>query len=209
MLNVISLQHEIIISEPYGLLDDDELIDLLIALDKPGQEVFYAAYYGRVHAIALKISLNDDDADDITIIALNKAMKEIATFKKGSTLMTWLYRITTNEALDYVRKRDCDKNTTDQFKYDEKDKMINEPSHNNNPESDMKNAQLGDKIAHARTLLKPNQKLCYGLLQDEDKTYEEIADITGLTPATVKQSIYLAKQFLQKCLQDEWDTLNE
>ncbi len=53
----------------------------------------------------LKMVRNVDDAEDLTIEAFAKAFKNLARFKKDYTFSTWLFRIATNNAIDFIRKK--------------------------------------------------------------------------------------------------------
>ena len=55
--------------------------------------------------MVLKLVRNVDDAEDLTIEAFSKAFKSLHRFKKDYTFSTWLFRIATNNAIDFIRKK--------------------------------------------------------------------------------------------------------
>lgn len=55
--------------------------------------------------MVLKMVRNVDDAEDLTIEAFSKAFKSLHRFKKDYTFSTWLFRIATNNAIDFIRKK--------------------------------------------------------------------------------------------------------
>jgi RNA polymerase sigma-70 factor (ECF subfamily) len=66
---------------------------------------FVEAYSGRVYRLALKMLQNPQDAEDILQETFIKAYKALPNFEGRSRLSTWLYRIATNEALMFLRKK--------------------------------------------------------------------------------------------------------
>ena len=62
-------------------------------------------YYQPIHRLALKITENTEDANDVTQDALLKAFCKLGKFRESSRFYTWLVRITVNQALMTLRKR--------------------------------------------------------------------------------------------------------
>jgi RNA polymerase sigma-70 factor (ECF subfamily) len=63
------------------------------------------AYSGQIYRLALKMVQNPQDAEDILQETFIKAYKALPNFEGRSSLSTWLYRIATNEALMFLRKK--------------------------------------------------------------------------------------------------------
>jgi RNA polymerase sigma-70 factor (ECF subfamily) len=66
---------------------------------------FVEAYSGQVYRLAIKMLHNPQDAEDILQETFIKAYKALPKFEGRSSLSTWLYRIATNEALMFLRKK--------------------------------------------------------------------------------------------------------
>jgi RNA polymerase sigma-70 factor (ECF subfamily) len=66
---------------------------------------FVETYSGQVYRLALKMLQNPQDAEDILQETFIKAYKALPNFEGRSSLSTWLYRIATNEALMFLRKK--------------------------------------------------------------------------------------------------------
>ena len=62
-------------------------------------------YKNPVYHMILKMVRNVDDAEDLTIEAFAKAFKNLHKFKKDFTFSTWLFRIATNNTIDFIRKK--------------------------------------------------------------------------------------------------------
>ena len=84
-------------------------IDFDLAALKAGDRAEFAyfveAYSGQVYRLALKMLQNTQDAEDILQETFIKAYKALPKFEGRSSLSTWLYRIATNEALMFLRKK--------------------------------------------------------------------------------------------------------
>ncbi|HTY45909.1 MAG TPA: sigma-70 family RNA polymerase sigma factor [Patescibacteria group bacterium] len=68
-------------------------------------ETIFAQYKSRIFRLALSISRNEKDAEDISQNTFIKIIKHLDDFRNQSQLSTWIYKVTYNEALMYLRKR--------------------------------------------------------------------------------------------------------
>ncbi len=84
---------------------ENELIEKLINNDDLAYEILVRQYSERMYAVARRFFTSDDDAQETLQKAFIQVFKNIAAFKKGSSLITWLHRITVNEALMLIRQR--------------------------------------------------------------------------------------------------------
>jgi RNA polymerase sigma factor (sigma-70 family) len=87
-------------------LKDFKLIDqAVINKDQQAYAELLKRYKKPVYHMILKMVRNIDDAEDLTIEAFSKAFKNLHRFKKDYTFSTWLFRIATNNAIDFIRKK--------------------------------------------------------------------------------------------------------
>ncbi|GAB3339375.1 sigma-70 family RNA polymerase sigma factor [Marivirga atlantica] len=87
-------------------LKDFRLIDqAVINKDQMAYAELMQRYKKPVYHMILKMVRNVDDAEDLTIEAFSKAFKSLHRFKKDYTFSTWLFRIATNNAIDFIRKK--------------------------------------------------------------------------------------------------------
>lgn len=79
-----------------------------LALDNSDQKA-YAELMGRyrdsVYYMLLKMVNNKDDADDLTIEAFGKAFKSLHQYTPNYAFSTWLFKIASNNAIDFIRKK--------------------------------------------------------------------------------------------------------
>ena len=87
-------------------LEDFRLIDLAVGEDDgQGFAKLLQRYKRPVYHMILKMIRNVDDAEDLTIESFAKAFKSLHKFKKDFTFSTWLFRIATNNTIDFIRKK--------------------------------------------------------------------------------------------------------
>ena len=90
-------------------LEDFRLIDLAVSgQDQQAFADLMQRYKKPVYHMILKMIRNVDDAEDLTIEAFAKAFKNLHKFKKDFTFSTWLFRIATNNTIDFIRKKRLD-----------------------------------------------------------------------------------------------------
>lgn len=92
-------------SASVDLESEKKLIDGLMNNNNLAYETLVRQYSTRMYAVAQRFFSTDDDAQECLQKAFIQVFKNILSFKKDSSLATWLHRITVNEALMMIRKR--------------------------------------------------------------------------------------------------------
>src|SRR5690606_41251470 len=86
-------------------IEDFRLIDMAISGDDSAYAKLLQRYKRPVYQMILKMIRNVDDAEDLTIESFAKAFRNLNRFKKDFTFSTWLFRIATNNTIDFIRKK--------------------------------------------------------------------------------------------------------
>ncbi len=86
-------------------LEDFRLIDMAVGGDQKAYARLLQRYRRPVYHVILKMVRNVDDAEDLTIESFAKAFRSLHKFKKDFTFSTWLFRIATNNTIDFIRKK--------------------------------------------------------------------------------------------------------
>ncbi len=86
-------------------LNDFQLIDEAISGDEKAYARLMKKYRKPVFHTVLRMVRNTDDAEDLTIETFGKAFKNLSKFQKSYTFSAWLFRIATNNCIDFIRKR--------------------------------------------------------------------------------------------------------
>lgn len=173
---------------------------VLVELAKKGDEKAFSGLLNRyrdsIYFMLLKMVNNNSDAEDLTIEAFGKAFRNLDQFTPEFAFSTWLFKIATNNCIDFIRKKQAAPAPFDQYQDDLDDPTINIQSDLPDPEEALINNQ---KIAVLRKIvnqLKPRYKNLIELRYYKEYSYEEIASELKLPVGTVKAQLYRAKSLL-------------
>ena len=146
----------------------------------------------------LKMVRNVDDAEDLTIEAFAKAFKNLHRFKKDYTFSTWLFRIATNNSIDFIRKKKLETLSLDSsYKDDDGETIsIDVQDKNLNPQEVAIKKQKIGLIRDFVTKLPPKYQRLVKLRYFEELSYEEIATELEAPLGTVKAQLHRARELL-------------
>lgn len=163
-------------------------------------------YQNKVLYLAYDLIGNYVDAQDVAQNVFLQAFQNISYFRDEAAFSTWIYKITTNAAIDFQRgKRRRKSLFIDQPQDEEQQKLsinnIEDPYQS--VEKKIETSDLRDLVAKIVERLSPQQKAAFVLKYFHDKSTEEIAAIIGCDPVTVRGHILRATLKLRKKLKDE------
>ena len=183
-------------------MTEQELITGILKHDKPVIEVLVKKYHKQVIKTAFHFVHDMDDAEDIAQDVCIEILEKVGQFNRTSSLSTWIYRVTVNKSLNFVRKNKR-KQLVQQFEsfFYKKDgnsgNAIAEPSSNDNSFENNERKHILDTAINS---LPENQKTAFILSKYEELSYKEITEIMNLSLASVESLLQRAKQSLQKKL---------
>ena len=173
---------------------------VLVEMAKKGNEKAFSMLLNRyrdsIYFMLVKMVNNASDAEDLTIEAFGKAFRNIDTFTPDFAFSTWLFRIASNNCIDFIRKKQLTPAPLDQIQDNLDDLTVNIQSDLPDPEEALINDQ---KIAVLRSIvnqLEPRYRTLIELRYYKEYSYEEIADELKLPIGTVKAQLYRAKNLL-------------
>ena len=180
-------------------LEDFRLID---EATNHNDEQAYAELMRRykkpVYHMVLKMVRNVDDAEDLTIEAFAKAFRSLHRFKKDYTFSTWLFRIATNNAIDFIRKKKLETlslNTS--FKDDNGDSVnIDVEDSNLDPQEEAIKEQKKELVRIFVTKLPPKYQRLVKLRYFQEFSYDEIAQELEAPLGTVKAQLHRARELM-------------
>jgi RNA polymerase sigma-70 factor (ECF subfamily) len=150
----------------------------------------------------LKMVNSPVDAEDLTIEAFGKAFKNIDQYTPNYAFSTWLFKIATNNCIDFIRKKRASHVSLDQTLNGEDSlapsSMIQSDAPD--PELTMINQQ---KIKHMRNVvskLKPRYRQLVELRYFKEYSYDEIASELDIPIGTVKAQLFRARELLLNIL---------
>jgi RNA polymerase sigma factor (sigma-70 family) len=153
-------------------------------------------YRDSIYFMLLKMVNNTSDAEDLTIEAFGKAFRNLDSFTPDFAFSTWLFKIATNNCIDFIRKKQTSPTSIDHLHDDIDNLTVNIQSDLPDPEETLINDQ---KIAVLRGIvnqLKPRYRDLIELRYYKEYSYEEISSELNLPIGTVKAQLYRAKTLL-------------
>jgi RNA polymerase sigma-70 factor (ECF subfamily) len=143
------------------------------------------------------------DADDMTIEAFGKAFNNLHTYSPEYAFSTWLFRIATNNCIDYMRKKRIKPVPLERPSIDSDDRMSFEMKISDaaaDPETLLMKEQKNENLRAIVEKLKPHYRILIELRYYKEYSYEEIAEKLDLPIGTVKAKLFRAKEFLYNLL---------
>lgn len=182
----------------------------LVALAKQGDQDAFAqlvqANQNKIYSLALRMTGNPEDGADLAQEAFLKAWRSLPTFQEESSFSTWLYRLTSNLCIDFLRKEKRRKAavTTISLDDDEEDSPPMEVAdHRFTPETEVERRELRAAMSRALHSLSDEHRRILILREVEGLSYTEIAEALELEEGTVKSRIARARISLRNILQKD------
>lgn len=168
--------------------------------DTKAFEALLSAYEKPVYNLCLRMTGNAEDAADLTQEAFLKIWRGLENYKFESSFSTWVYRLTTNVSIDFLRGKK--RRQTVSITVEEEDGVaeLEVPDPAPLPEEQLLLREKKAQIASAMNQLDEEARLILTLRILEDLSYEEIARVTGLKDGTVKSRLARARLKLKKIL---------
>ncbi|MBS1611686.1 MAG: sigma-70 family RNA polymerase sigma factor [Bacteroidetes bacterium] len=183
-----------------------EDLDLVAKAQKGDQVAFgklMERYRESIFFMVLKMVHNRDDAEDLTLEAFGKAFNSIGNYSADFAFSTWLFKIATNNCIDFIRKKRLQTTSLEQTtrqKDDGEVVTITVKDHNPDPEENMMKEQRAAKIRAAIEQLSPKYRSLIELRYLDELSYEEIAEKLDIPLGTVKAQLFRAKDMLYNIL---------
>jgi RNA polymerase sigma-70 factor (ECF subfamily) len=190
-------------------LEDFKLIDRAIQGDNNAYAKLLQRYKRPVYHMVLKMVRNIDDADDLTIEAFAKAFRGLHRFKKDYTFSTWLFRIATNNTIDYIRKKRLNTLSIENTYTDDDGQSvsIDVEDSNNNPQEETIRAQKAELLLQFVDKLPGKYQKLVRLRYYEELSYEEIAERIDAPLGTVKAQLHRARELMYEMVKNKRDLI--
>jgi RNA polymerase sigma-70 factor (ECF subfamily) len=169
-------------------LDDHALVARAQADDIGAFEELVRRHRDRLHRVALRVCRDRADAEDVTQEAIVRAWRALPGFRGDASFTTWMYRIVTNLALNRVTRR-----------REDAAEEVPEPDDVTaalDPARRIEDRERLGVALQALGALTPEQRACLVLREVEGLSYDDLADVLGVTVASVKGRLFRARQDL-------------
>lgn len=186
-------------------LEDDQFVKRAISGDQDAFKLLMKKYQTPLYYHIIKMVKNHEQVEDIIQESFVKAFSNLNSYNTNYAFSTWLYRITTNHTIDYLRKKKLQ--TT----------SINEPVRAKDGE--MQFQIVGNAETDRKIIRKERKKIVSDAIENlpekyreviqmrhlEEMSYQEISKELELPLGTVKAHIFRAREMLYKALIDRKD----
>jgi len=173
---------------------------LLVEEARKGSEKAFASLLNRyrdsIYYLLLKMVNNSSDAEDLTIEAFGKAFRNLDTYTPNFAFSTWLFKIATNNCIDFIRKKRSAPSIIDQGQDEMDNYTVNLQSDTLDPEETLINHQKFEQLRDVVNQLKPRYKKLIELRYYKEYSYTEISDELNLPIGTIKAQLFRAKTLL-------------
>jgi len=188
-------------SDP-NIISETERLELLRRGVNGDLEAFgelVAAYQQFAYALAFRLLLNEEDAEDVVQESFLRVWRHLAGYDTRRKFTTWLYSIVTNLCYDRLRAL--------QVRAHRALHEVGEPEFAgergaSGPEQDCTNEMLRRRLGRLVAGLSPTQRVVFILRDLQELTVKDVAKILAISEGAVKSNLYYARKSLRERLKD-------
>ena len=171
---------------------DAELVERYLAGDMAAFDELMIRYERAIYRVCYRFVENREDAMDLAQDVFVKSFEHLPTFRRESSLKTWLYRIAINHCLNHVKKH-----SREFVQVTESTSSTKSSAH-----AELEHQEQRQRFRKLVKRLPPKQRAILELRVNEQLSYEEIAKISGRSVSTIKASVFFALEKLRKLVKD-------
>jgi len=175
--------------------------ELLLKLRDPearnyGFNLLVRKYQQKIYWHIRKMVIDHDDTDDLVQETFVKIWNKIDTFREDAQLYTWIYRIATNECLNFLRKK---KNKFFLPIHDVQNELCQKLESGHLMDGD----EIQVKLQKALLKLPDKQRLVFNMKYFDEMKYDQISEITGTSIGSLKANYHHAVKKIEEFLKED------
>jgi RNA polymerase sigma-70 factor (ECF subfamily) len=171
---------------------DEDLVRRIAGADRLAMQALFSRHHVRVYRFVLRLTRNPTIAEDIISDVFLDVWRQAGRFEGRSTVSTWLLSIARFKAISVLRRN------REQELDDEMAETIEDPA--DDPEVDLQKKDKSGVLRACLTGLSAEHREVVDLVYYHEKSVEEVAEIIGIPPATVKTRMFYARKKLGELL---------
>jgi RNA polymerase sigma-70 factor, ECF subfamily len=175
--------------------DDRQLVQTIRAGDTEAFETLVRRKTTKVYALCYRVIGNAEDAKDISQLVFLKLWENLEKYDPAYAFDTWLYRMVTNVAIDFMRNKQSRDNAVNS------NLRLVKTSTDAEQTVVVQRKEVENVFNEISTVLSPKQKTIFIMNQMEDLSSAEIAKILGCRESTVRNHLFNARKLMQQQLQ--------
>jgi RNA polymerase sigma-70 factor (ECF subfamily) len=174
--------------------DDRQLVETIRGGDAAAFEQLVRRKTSKVYALCYRIIGNAEDAKDISQLVFIKLWENMGKYDANYAFDTWLYRMVTNVAIDFMRNRQSRENAVNSNL-----RLVRTSA---DPEQNVvvSRKEVESVFNAVSDVLSPKQKTIFVMSEMEDLRSSEIARILGCQESTVRNHLFNARKLMQQQL---------
>ncbi|MEO8885075.1 MAG: sigma-70 family RNA polymerase sigma factor [Mucilaginibacter sp.] len=177
----------------------------LVVRAREGDQKAYAdlmqRYKDSIYFMVLKMVNNKEDAMDLTVETFAKAFEKLEKYQPEYAFSTWLFRVATNNCIDFIRKKKLNTTSIHGMMDDDGDEQpLQIKSDGLNPEETSIKKQQTEELKQLIDSLPPRYRNLIVLRYFDELSYEEIAQQLDLPLGTVKAQLFRGRYLLGNIL---------
>lgn len=184
-------------------MEDKQFLEDLKAQKHSAYSRLLEEFQHKVFNTCLSFVPNREDAEDIAQEVFVEVYNSVQKFKGNSKLSTWIYRISVNKSLEFIRK----KNTKKRFAFLQSiggnDIPMDKSSYFtvfDHPGIQLENKERSEILFNAINKLPEAQRIVFTLHKVDGMSYKEVSEITEKSTSSIESLLFRAKKNLQKIL---------
>jgi len=174
--------------------DDERLVEAALAGDDQAFTTLVSRHKRRIFRLAARFTRSEHELDDLCQEVFIKVYENLAQFRSDAPFEHWLSRIAVRTCYDALRKQRHEKRAIplDDLTFELRDRRCDER---------LSAAEARSVLRWALARMAPEERLVITLLELEEKTVREVAELTGWSQANVKVRAWRARRALKKVLE--------
>lgn len=185
----------------------EKAVELLQRGDEAGLEQALGLLQNTVFSFSMRVCGQREDAEDTMQEVLAKSVPYLPKFESPKALVVWLYKVAKNRCLMSRRRSKFapkEELSLDELMPDRKELETLVGAGSINPEAFAIRSQEAGRLREAIQKLPPRYRIVLVMRDMEGLTDDEVAEITGLRPGTVRVRLHRARLFVRKELMKAW-----
>ena len=178
--------------------DDRQLVETIRNGDSDAFETLVRRKTSKVYALCYRVIGNAEDARDIAQLVFLKLWENLGKYDPQFAFDTWLYRMVTNVAIDFMRNRQSRENAVNSSL------RLVRTSADAEQGLEVQRKEVENVFNEISTTLSPKQKTIFVMSQMEDLPSSEIATILGCRESTVRNHLFNARKVMQQQLRQRY-----
>ncbi|MDE5526881.1 RNA polymerase sigma factor [Elizabethkingia meningoseptica] len=165
---------------------NEEILQQCIRNNRIAQRKLYDAYYPKLHFVCKRYLKSQEDIEEVLADAFFSIFSKLSQLKEWQAFDAWSRRITVNQCLSFLRKKELNAISIDEFELNLPEPVIQDFPYNE------------EELLQLLDTLPTGTKTIFNLYAIEGYSHKEIAEQLGISEGTSKSQLNFAKSKLQK-----------